>query len=161
LNPYQQYYVKLHHLCLRSYQPKFLVRSACQFCKTELLSLWYDILNFPSNSAYLYVYSQIQQFSYIGCSKRRLNEHSFYRRTSYERAAPLAEKNAAARHHVLISLISLHNEHRVLLHVNTVKHTACLISRRHGSVMSRNSLRSPCVSNSFYVLALPEQHTIW
>jgi hypothetical protein len=34
--------------------------------------------------------------------------------TSCERAAPLAEKNAAARHHVLRSLISLHNEHRVL-----------------------------------------------
>jgi hypothetical protein len=34
--------------------------------------------------------------------------------TSCERAAPLAEKNVAARHHVLRSLISLHNEHRVL-----------------------------------------------
>jgi hypothetical protein len=33
--------------------------------------------------------------------------------TSCERAAPLAEENAAARHHVLRSLISLHNEHRV------------------------------------------------
>jgi hypothetical protein len=33
--------------------------------------------------------------------------------TSRERAAPLAEKIAAARHHVLRSLISLHNEHRV------------------------------------------------
>jgi hypothetical protein len=33
--------------------------------------------------------------------------------TSCERAAPLAEKNAAARHHVLRSLISLHNEHRI------------------------------------------------
>jgi hypothetical protein len=33
--------------------------------------------------------------------------------TSSEIAAPLAEKNAAARHHVLRSLISLHNEHRV------------------------------------------------
>jgi hypothetical protein len=33
--------------------------------------------------------------------------------TSCERAAPLAEKNAAARHHVLRTLISLHNEHRV------------------------------------------------
>jgi hypothetical protein len=33
--------------------------------------------------------------------------------TSCERAAPLAEKNAAARHRVLRSLISLHNEHRV------------------------------------------------
>jgi hypothetical protein len=32
---------------------------------------------------------------------------------SCERAAPLAEKNAAARHHVLRSLISMHNEHRV------------------------------------------------
>jgi hypothetical protein len=34
--------------------------------------------------------------------------------TSCERAAPLAEKNASARHHVLRSLISLHNEHRVV-----------------------------------------------
>jgi hypothetical protein len=33
--------------------------------------------------------------------------------TSCERAAPLAEKNAAVRHHVLRSLISLHNEHRI------------------------------------------------
>jgi hypothetical protein len=31
---------------------------------------------------------------------------------SREKAAPLAEKNAAARHQVLRSLISLHNEHR-------------------------------------------------
>jgi hypothetical protein len=31
--------------------------------------------------------------------------------TSTERAAPLAEKVAVARHHVLRSLISLHNEH--------------------------------------------------
>jgi hypothetical protein len=37
--------------------------------------------------------------------------------TSCERAAPLAEKNAAARHHVLRSLISLHNEHRAQKHV--------------------------------------------
>jgi hypothetical protein len=35
--------------------------------------------------------------------------------TSCERAAPLAEKNAAARHHVLRSMISLHNEYRVQL----------------------------------------------
>jgi hypothetical protein len=35
--------------------------------------------------------------------------------TSCERAAPLAEKNAAARHHVLRSLISLRSEHRVLV----------------------------------------------
>jgi hypothetical protein len=33
--------------------------------------------------------------------------------TSCERAASLAEKNAAARHHVLRSLISLYYEHRV------------------------------------------------
>jgi hypothetical protein len=33
--------------------------------------------------------------------------------TSCESAAPLAEKNAAARHHVLRSLISLNNEHRM------------------------------------------------
>jgi hypothetical protein len=33
--------------------------------------------------------------------------------TSCERAAPLAEKNAAARHRILRSLINLHNEHRV------------------------------------------------
>jgi hypothetical protein len=35
--------------------------------------------------------------------------------TSCERATPLAEKNAAARHHVQRSLISLYNEHRVKL----------------------------------------------
>jgi hypothetical protein len=34
---------------------------------------------------------------------------------SCERAAPLAEKNAAALHHVLGSLISLHNEHPIFL----------------------------------------------
>jgi hypothetical protein len=33
--------------------------------------------------------------------------------TSCERAAPLAEKNAAARQHILRCLISLRNEHRV------------------------------------------------
>jgi hypothetical protein len=33
--------------------------------------------------------------------------------TSCERAAPLAEENVGARHHVLRSLISLHNEYRV------------------------------------------------
>jgi hypothetical protein len=38
--------------------------------------------------------------------------------TSCERAAPLAEKNAAAQPHVLRSLISLHNEHRVLINVS-------------------------------------------
>jgi hypothetical protein len=43
----------------------------------------------------------------IGCWERRLLG------TSCERAAPLAEKNAAARYHVLRSLISLHNEHRI------------------------------------------------
>jgi hypothetical protein len=36
--------------------------------------------------------------------------------TSCERAAPLAEKNAVARHHVMRSLISLHNEHSVCGH---------------------------------------------
>jgi hypothetical protein len=30
-----------------------------------------------------------------------------------ERATPLAEKNAVAWHHVLRSLISLHNEHSI------------------------------------------------
>jgi hypothetical protein len=34
---------------------------------------------------------------------------------SCERAALLAEKNAAARHHVLRSLISLNNEHPLCL----------------------------------------------
>jgi hypothetical protein len=37
----------------------------------------------------------------------------FIAETSCERAAPLAEKNAAARHHALRNLISLHNKHRV------------------------------------------------
>jgi hypothetical protein len=35
--------------------------------------------------------------------------------TSCERAAPLAEKNAAVRHPVLRSLISLHNEHLYII----------------------------------------------
>jgi hypothetical protein len=34
--------------------------------------------------------------------------------TFCKRAAPLAEKNAATRHHVLRSLMSLHIEHRVV-----------------------------------------------
>jgi hypothetical protein len=34
---------------------------------------------------------------------------------SCERAAPLAEQNAAARYHVLRSLISLHNEHAIYI----------------------------------------------
>jgi hypothetical protein len=36
--------------------------------------------------------------------------------TSCERAAPLAQKNAAARHRALKNLINLHNEHRVHYH---------------------------------------------
>jgi hypothetical protein len=32
-----------------------------------------------------------------------------------ERAAPLAEKNTARRHHILKSLAGLHNEHRICL----------------------------------------------
>jgi hypothetical protein len=36
--------------------------------------------------------------------------------TSCERDEPLAEKIAAARHQVLGSLISLHNEHRLFIH---------------------------------------------
>jgi hypothetical protein len=78
--------------------------------------------------------------TYIGCSERRLIGHSFYHRNflrkssatrqeKCRRAAPrteksdkhaqwtpciLDEKNAAARHHVLRSLISLHNEHPIL-----------------------------------------------
>jgi hypothetical protein len=39
---------------------------------------------------------------------------SFTVGTSCERATPLAEKNAAAPHHVLRSLVSLHNEHSVV-----------------------------------------------
>jgi hypothetical protein len=35
--------------------------------------------------------------------------------TFCERAAPLAEKNAATRYHVLRSLINVHNEHRVFV----------------------------------------------
>jgi hypothetical protein len=41
--------------------------------------------------------------------------------TSCESAAPLAEKNAIARHHVLRSPISLHNEHLLFI---KVKHDA-------------------------------------
>jgi hypothetical protein len=35
--------------------------------------------------------------------------------TSYEGAATLSEENAAARHHVQGSFISLHNKHRVAI----------------------------------------------
>jgi hypothetical protein len=38
-------------------------------------------------------------------------------RVSCERATPLAEKNFAARHHVLRSLISLHNEHSISVRI--------------------------------------------
>jgi hypothetical protein len=43
---------------------------------------------------------------------------SFIVGTSYERAAPLAEKNVAVRHHVLRSLISLHNEDPIYTGLN-------------------------------------------
>jgi hypothetical protein len=47
---------------------------------------------------YIYVYKYIMSFSTHStvCSERRLIGRSFYRQTSYERAAPLAEKNATA-----------------------------------------------------------------
>jgi hypothetical protein len=41
--------------------------------------------------------------------------------TSCERAAPLAEKNAAARHHVLGSLISLHTDHMITVNMTDIK----------------------------------------
>jgi hypothetical protein len=50
-----------------------------------------------------------------GCSERRLIGQ-FTVGISCERSAPLAEKNAAARHHVLRSLINLHNEHPIYSH---------------------------------------------
>jgi hypothetical protein len=51
--------------------------------------------------------------AHIGCSELRLIAQHFTVGTSCERAAPLVEKNAAAWHHILRSVISLHNEHRV------------------------------------------------
>jgi hypothetical protein len=42
-------------------------------------------------------------------------------RTSCERAAPFAKKNGAAQHHVLRSLISLHNEHLVYIYIKDRK----------------------------------------
>jgi hypothetical protein len=48
------------------------------------------------------------QFCCFGCSECRLDIH-FTVGTPCEYAAPFAEKHAAARQHVLRSLISLHN----------------------------------------------------
>jgi hypothetical protein len=62
---------------------------------------------------------ELSKYDSIGCSERRLIGHSLDIGTSCERAAPFAEKNAAARHHVLRSLISLHNEHRVQRDIST------------------------------------------
>jgi hypothetical protein len=49
--------------------------------------------------------------------------------TSCERVTPLAEKNAAARHRVLRSLISLHNEHRVFQHPVALKYHSSSLFR--------------------------------
>jgi hypothetical protein len=49
-----------------------------------------------------------------GVQRRRFIGYSFYLWNFCERAVPLAEKNAAVRHHVLRSLISLHKEHCIL-----------------------------------------------
>jgi hypothetical protein len=81
------------------------------------------------------------KFRRTGCSERRLIGHSFYRRNflrkscatcreKCHRAGPRTEKsdkpaqwtpcifdenNASVRHHILRSLINLHNDHRVYL----------------------------------------------
>jgi hypothetical protein len=44
---------------------------------------------------------------YIGCSERRLIRHSFYRQNFLRKSCATCQKNGAARHHVLRSLISL------------------------------------------------------
>jgi hypothetical protein len=72
----------------------------------------------PQLYAYIYIYIYrlytVYMYMYIGYSERWLIlDIHFTVGTSCERARPLAEKNAAARYHVLRRLISLHNEHRV------------------------------------------------
>jgi hypothetical protein len=54
--------------------------------------------------------------------------------TSCERVAPLAEKNAAARHHVLRSPISLHDEHPVYIFINV--YSRCYATILRWSVIS-------------------------
>jgi hypothetical protein len=54
----------------------------------------------------------------IGCSERRLTGHSFYRRNCLR-------QSCAARHHVLRSLISLHNEYRVYTYLRTYSEDSC------------------------------------
>jgi hypothetical protein len=61
------------------------------------IGLLYNIGSYNSNST--------------GCSERRLIGHSFYRRNFS--LHHFSRKNAAARHHVLRSQISLHNGHCV------------------------------------------------
>jgi hypothetical protein len=53
----------------------------------------------------------------IGCSERRLIGHSFYRRNFLRKSCATRRGNSAAQHHVLRSLISLHNEHLVLPYI--------------------------------------------
>jgi hypothetical protein len=54
--------------------------------------------------------------------------------TSSESAAPLAEKNAAARHYALRSLMSLHNEHRVYYVSERIKGKVYMLGKSQGSM---------------------------
>jgi hypothetical protein len=56
--------------------------------------------------------------------------------TSCERAGPLAEKNAAARHHVLRRLISMLNERRVYIYIYTNTHNRARFLRARLAVLS-------------------------
>jgi hypothetical protein len=70
---------------------------------------WYQKKNFVRLAAHQCMrhHSEMNERC-IGRSERRLTGHSHFTvGTSCERAAPLAEKNAAARHHVLKSSVDV------------------------------------------------------
>jgi hypothetical protein len=57
-------------------------------------------------------------------------------RISCERAAPFAEENAAVRHHVLRSLISLYNEHSVYVFASLGLFSGSTIDTKHTKQVS-------------------------
>jgi hypothetical protein len=69
--------------------------------------------------------------------------------TSCERAAPLAEKNAAAWHHVLRSLISLHNEHCVSQEQLVMLNTSAVQTSQHISGDGSASCSGQTWENNF------------
>jgi hypothetical protein len=70
--------------------------------------------------------------------------------TSCERAAPLAEKNAAAQHHVLRSLISLHNEHRIPCHTKCWTVLCHKICTETGGETGWNCTQAKCTIRRSY-----------